>query len=178
MNAITYTGEYPRQWVVEFQTAIEKKSHPEDENQLRLLSKTAFLSKAYEAFLRDWLMPIIEPFLDPNNYGGVKNSSTSHYLLNLLHFIHKNLDNREPHAVVLAQVDLFKAFNSVSHRLVILDLFDMHVPGWILKILVFFLTKRNMTLRYNGVESERHFLPGSAPQGIFLGVLIFLVKYN
>ena len=35
-----------------------------------------------------------------------------------------------------------------------------------------------MTLRYNGRQSVRHFLPASRPQGVYLGVLIFLVKFN
>ena len=113
MNQITETGEYPRQWVKEYQTAIVKKKPALDENSLRLISSTNFLSKIYESFLRDWLLPIISPFLDRNNYGGLKNSSTSHYLLNLLNFIHENLDEKNPQAVVLAQADLEKAFNSV-----------------------------------------------------------------
>ena len=71
------------------------------QGDLRLISKTAFLSKVYEAFIRDWLMPFIEPFLDPANYGGMKGTSTSHYLLGLLHFIHSHLDKAMPHAVLL-----------------------------------------------------------------------------
>ena len=149
-----------------------------DENSLRLISSTNFLSKVYEAFLWDWLLPYISPFLDKNNYGGMKNSSTIHYLLNLINFVHENADQTEPHAVVLAQADLEKAFNSVSHILVIEDLHDMSVPPFLLNILVSFLTRRNFTLRFNGKESRRHFLQGSSPQGIFLGVLIFLVKFN
>ena len=37
--------------------------------KLRLLSKTAYLSKCYEAHLRDWLMPFVGKYLDPANYG-------------------------------------------------------------------------------------------------------------
>ena len=96
----------------------------------------------------------------------------------MLNFIHGNLDKREPVAVALTQADITKAFNSVSHRLIIQDMYDMHVPGWILRIIISFLTERNMTLHFNGVESKRHFLRGSAPQGIYLGVLIFLIKFN
>ena len=178
MNKITQHAEYPRQWVVEFQSAIPKTQPPLSENDLRLISGTAFFSKVYEAFLRDWLMPIVSPHLDPANYGGFKGISTGHYLINLLHFIHSNLDNLQPHAVLLAQVDLAKAFNRVSHQHVIQDLFDMHVPGWLLRILVSYLTERNMTLKYRGVQSSRHFLPGSAPQGVFLGVFIFIIIFN
>ena len=172
MNKITQSAKYTRQWLIEYRAAIPKVYPPVTESDLRLISCTAFLSKVYEAFLRDWLMPIISPFLDPANYGGLKGTSTSLYLINLLNFVHSNLDKPDPHAVLLAQLDLAKAFNRVSHMHVVQDLFDMHVPGWLLNILISFLTNRNMTLKFNGLESSRHFLPGSAPQGVFLGVLI------
>ena len=40
---------------------------------------------------------------------------------------HEFLDLKDPHAVLLALVDLSKAFNHVSHQLVIEDLYAMHV---------------------------------------------------
>ena len=75
-----------------------------------------------------YIEPFIEPFLDPGQCGGLKGSSITHYVVKLLHFIHSYLDRREPHAVLLAMVDLEKAFNRVSHRIVIEDLPNMHVP--------------------------------------------------
>ena len=71
----------------------------------------------------------IKPYLDPNQCG-LKGSSISHYLINLLHFIHSTLDIRKPHAVLLACVDLSKAFNRVDHSLVVEDLYDMHTHGF------------------------------------------------
>ena len=56
MNRITKSGTYPRQWVKEYQTALVKQYPPESENSLRLISCTAFFSKVYEAFIRDWII--------------------------------------------------------------------------------------------------------------------------
>ena len=78
-----------------------------------------------------------------------------HYLVKLLHFIHKSIDSREPHAVLLTLVDLEKAFNRVSHQLVIEDLADMGVPGWLLAILVSYLSGRSMVMRFRGATSSR-----------------------
>ena len=100
-------------------------------DELRNIAKTAFFSKSFESFLSDWLMPIVGPYLDPCQYG-LKGASISHYLVKLLQFIHEYLDMKDPHAVVVALIDLSKAFNRVSHQMVIEDLFDMHVPGWLL----------------------------------------------
>ena len=142
------------------------------EDDLRNISKTAFFSKCFESFLADWLLPIVSPQF------GLKGGSISHYLLQLLKFTHEYLDLKTPHAVVFALVDQSKAFNRVSHSMVIEDLHDMHVPPWLLKILVSYLSGRSMTMRYKGVTSSVRFLPGSSPQGGFLGIFLFIIKYN
>ena len=105
---------------------------------------------------------------------GLKGGSINHYLIKLLQFIHTNLDLRDPHAVVLALVDLSKAFNRISH-LVIEDLHDMHVPAWFLRILTSYLTERSMILTYDGAQSSPRNLPGGSPQGTFLGIFLFII---
>ena len=164
--------------MVEYQTPIPKLNPPSTADDLRNISSTSFYSKQYESFLGEWLFPFVEPFLDPGQCGGLKGSSISHYLVKLLHFIHSYLDKKEPHAVLLALVDLEKAFNRVSHRRVVEDLADMHVPGWLLSILVSYLTERSMFLKFDGAYSTRKLLPGSSPQGAFLGILLFLIIFN
>ena len=77
-------------------------------------------------------MPVVTPFLDPANYGGLKKTSTTNYLLNLLNFIHQELNEDKPQAVMLTQGDMKKAFNKISHFDIIVDLQAMKVPGWLL----------------------------------------------
>ena len=122
-------------------------------------------------------MPIDAPYLDPCQYG-LKGISITHYLFKLLKFSHEYLDLKNPHAVVVALVDQSKAFNCVSHQLVIEDLYNMHVPIWLLLILISYLTERSMVLNYKGASSSPQDLPGSSPQGAFLGIFFFIVKYN
>ena len=177
-NKITKSGEYPRQWVTEYQLPIPKVNPPMVEDDLRNISGTAFFSKVYESFIAKWLFPFIELFLDPGQCGGLKGSGITHYLVKLLHFIHSYLDKTEPHAVLLTLVDLEKAYNRVSHQLVIEDLATMHVPGWLLLILISYLTERSMIMRFNGASSSKRSLPGSCPQGAYLGVLLFIIIFN
>ena len=169
--------QYPRQWVVEYQNPLPKVYPPSSEDELRNIAKTAFLSKVFESFLSDWLLPKVGPYLDPCQYG-LKGASISHYLIKLLQFIHEHLDLKDPHAVLVALVDLSKAFNRVSHQMVIEDHYDMHVPPWLLLILTSYLTERSMILTYAGASSSPRDLPGSSPQGAFLGIFFFVVKYN
>ena len=62
--------------------------------------------------------------------------------------------------------------------MVIEDLFDMHVPPWLLLILTSYLTERSMVMFYDGATSSPRSLPGSSPQGAFLGIFFFIIKYN
>ena len=177
-NRITETAQYPHQWKTEYQLPIPKTNPPLSEDDVRNIASTTFFSKQYEAFISDWLFPFIDPFIDPGQCGGLKGSSITHYLVKLLHFTHSYLDLREPHAVLLALIDLEKAFNRVSHQLVIEDLAAMQVPGWLLLILVSYLTGRRMHMRYKGATSSRRLLPGSTPQGALLGILLFIIIFN
>ena len=76
---------------------------------------------------------------------------------------------------MVALVDFSKAFNRINHAKVIVRLSDWGVPGWLLKILISYLTGRSMILRYKDVQSARHLMPGGSPQGALLGVLLYLI---
>ena len=76
---------------------------------------------------------------------------------------------------MVALVDFSKAFNRINHSKVIVRLSDWGVPGWLLRILISYLSGRSMILRYKGAQSSRHSMPGGTPQGALLGVLLYLV---
>ena len=177
-NKITSSRKFPQPWTREQQTPIPKTHPPSSIEDVRNISGTPFFSKQYESFVSDWLLPIVDPFLDPGQCGGLKKSSISHYLIKLLHYVHYNLDRPQPHSVLLACVDMSKAFNRMSHQKVIEDLFDMKVPGWLLLILISYLTDRKMILKFRGAFSSVRSLPGSSPQGTVLGVILFIIFFN
>ena len=176
-NQITKSAVYPPQWKVEHQLAIPKTTPPVSEDDLRNIAKTNFFSKVYEAIIGSWLIPVIQPFLDPGQCG-LKGFSVTHYLIRLLQFVHSNLDLKKPHAVLAACVDISKAFNRIDHNLVVQDLYDMKTPAWLLNIVISYLSGRSMKLTHNGTQSTIKKLPGGGPQGAYLGGLIFIIKYN
>jgi hypothetical protein len=54
----------------------------------------------------------------------------------------------------------------------------MGCPGWLLKVVIAFLTDRQMVVRYKGEKSSVKSLPGGGPQGTLLGLFLFLVLIN
>ena len=104
-NKIIQSSEWPTQWKIENAVPLHKTGDPrlvKDEDDVRTISKTKFLSKVLENILGDWLMPILEENVDPGQCGGMKNTSIQHYLVKMLDFIHRGVDKRTPHAIVIA----------------------------------------------------------------------------
>ena len=87
------------------------------------------------------------------------------------------MDQRDPHAVVMAGLDLSKAYNR-GDSLVIEDLHAMHCPGWLLAILCSYLSRRSMVLRYQGASSSPRDLPGGYGAGTWMGGFLFIIKFN
>jgi hypothetical protein len=75
-------------------------------------------------------------------------------------------------------VDFSKAFNRINHNIIITILSEMGVPGWLLNIVIGFLTDRELILRYKGGCSSRKAMPGGGPQGTKLGLFLFLILIN
>ena len=96
-------------------------------------------------------------------------------MIELINFILFNQDYDLPIAVLICAIDFTKAFNRINHNLIITKLSDMGVPGWLLNIVMGFLTDRMMVVRYKGDTSDVRPLPGGGPQGTLLGLLLFLI---
>ena len=179
-NQIIKTAEWPRQWVQEHITVIPKSktNPPQNEDDLRNIAKTSWMSKLCEALIGDFLLPVIEPYIDPGQCGGFRGTSVTHYLVKLVDFIHRTLNHRTPHCAVLTSEDLSKAYNRGSHMLVVEDLHAMHTPKWLLAILCSYLTSRSMLLKYQNTVSSARELPGGFGQGVWLGGILFIIKFN
>ena len=172
------TGHWPAQWRTEYGTPIQKIKSPANEDALRIISLTNYFSKQFEHLVIIWLLKYVGSQLDCGQYGGVRGSSISHYLINFINFILFNQDLKIPQAVVAVMIDFSKAFNRINHNTIITILSRMGVPGWLLKIVIAFLTERELIVRHKGKSSKRKSLPGGGPQGTKLGLLLFLILIN
>ena len=179
-NKTIQSATWPEQWKQEQVNVIPKSPTlvVKSEEELRNLAKTAFLSKLLESLLCDYIMPIVNPYLDPGQCGGLKGSSTTHYLVKMVDFIHRTLDKRTPHCAVLATEDLSRAYNRGSHSLVVEDLHAMHLPGWLLALTCSYLAGRSMVLTYQKATSSPQFLPGGFGAGTGFGGFLFIIKFN
>ena len=175
---IAVAGHWPKQWKIEYGTPLQKQPNSTIKDQLRVISLTSYLSKVFEQFVVVWLLKHVGNQMDWGQYGGAKGSSISHYLIDFVNYILFNQDLTIPHAVVAVMVDYSKAFNRINHNIIITILSDMGVPGWLLQILIGFLTDRELILRHKGSSSESKSMPGGGPQWTRLGLFLFLILIN
>ena len=70
---------WPSDWKRETVTAIPKTSDPDDFNGLRNISCTPLFSKVFEHFVLKQIQEEVSP--KRNQFGGIKGTGTSHYLL-------------------------------------------------------------------------------------------------
>ena len=76
----------PTQWKNAIIFPIPKTSPPNVE-KLRPVSLTSIFSKIAEGFICNWILEDIEDFIDDRQFGNVSGVSTSHYLVNLIHYL-------------------------------------------------------------------------------------------
>ena len=178
INNIVQSCEWPANWKLEYVTAIGKIPIPETEDDLRPISLTPFFSKVTEHFIVMWLLKYVGDKIDFRQYGGTKGNSITHYLIEFINFILFNQDSKAQTAILACLVDFSKAFNRQNHNILVTKLSDMGCPGWLLKVVVAFLTDRQMVVRYKGKQSSVKSLPGGGPQGTLLGLFLFLILIN
>ena len=92
MNNIAKYGEWPDQFKTEWGVVLRKEKIPETEKNLRILACTNQISKAFEKVIVQWLMKYVKKHLDPDQMGGQKGQSISHYLIEVTNFILYNQD--------------------------------------------------------------------------------------
>ena len=175
---VTQTGEWPTRWKREHSFPLKKIPHPQSLNDIRAISRSSFLSAQYEKLVVEWLVDVVGHQIDWAKYGTQKGCATTHLIIELLTFIHYNLNLRKKHAITLTIVDYHKAFNRQDHNNFLVILHRMGVPGWLLRIIAGFLEDRTMTMAFRQGRSESKSMPGGGPAGTTLSLLMFIVLVN
>ena len=155
-------------------TIIPKGQDPETLGQCRNISCTNLFSKVLESFLLDWSWSQIGENLRPNQYGGLKNCGTSHFLAHLWTDVLESLeDNRS--CVSLISLDFSKAFNRLDHHHVLQSYARLGASTQVIGLFAAFLSGRTMRLKVGETLSSTRPVNGGAPQGSCAGVQIYSV---
>ena len=177
INASLSQSSVPADWKTSYVTPLPKTPSPQSFNDLRPVAITPIPSLICEDFVFDWSYSKIIKHIDPQQFGNIKATSTTHYLVNFLEFIHSNLDKRDT-SLALAFVDFRKAFDLVDHTVVITKAIKLGLHPDLISWLADFLSGRQQAVRYQGSVSSLRQLTCGVPQGTKMGPLCFLIMIN
>ena len=109
-------------------------------------------------------------------FGFLKKHSTEHNILDLKEFIMESLSKKKITAVLF--LDLKKAFDTVSHEILLKKLHHYGVRGVPHDLFKSYLSDRQQYTCIDGTNSGLEFIRWGVPQGSVLGPILFLLFIN
>ena len=176
-NRYLSSGIIPEQLKFSLITPIYKSEDKTSFSNYRP-SCSPMLSKLLEKLMYKRLINFIEKhrILYNEQYGFRKNYSSEMAITTLTTKITEAIENNE--FTVGMFLDLYKAFDTVNHSILIGRLEHYGIRGIALEWFKNYLTHRSQIVKYNNVLSGKQTILCGVPQGSVLGPLLFLLSIN
>jgi hypothetical protein len=171
-------GLFPSELKVARTVPIYKSGSHKLPTNYRPVSVLSNFAKIFEKLIHKRLSDFYDTigFINRNQFGFVKNSSTSTAAINFVTSIRDSMNNRLYSSAIF--IDISKAFDCVSHDILLEKLYKSGVRGKFYDLLESYLTGRTQVVNIGTSNSDRRDVKFGIPQGSVLGPLLFSVFIN
>ena len=158
--------------------AIHKKKNTDDINNYRPISILPTISKVFERSASDQMITFLEDNgkINRNQHAYRSKHSTTTCLAELTNRIYKLLDAGRHCAI--ASLDLSKAFDSISHTLILHKLSKLGLGESSIKWIRSYLQDRKQRTKFKSYISTEETVISGIPQGSIIGPLLFICFTN
>jgi len=169
-------SQIPNDWRYANVVPIHKKGPTNLCSNYRPISLECQASKIQESIVNDALLEHFKDKFSKNQHGFLRRKSTVTQLLETLNDWTKALDDGQ--VIDVQYIDWAKAFDTISHQILISKLRRYGVVGLLLDWIKAFLKNRKQRVIIDGCSSSEGEVTSSVPQGSVLAPTLFLIFIN
>ena len=127
-----------------------------------------------KGFLKTWILEDSSENESFSQFGGKSGVGAQHMVVCMVDIILKLLETTQGRAAVISsQYDWSNAFDQQDPTKTIQKFIQLKIQASIIPILIDFISKRSMKIKFNGKQAGPFDLVGGSPQGSFIGQLCY-----